>query len=365
VSATAIDPERQMAFVGRLFAAASGSLELTTIYLGERLGLYRALADAGPLTVPELALATATAERYVREWLEAQAVCGLVDVDDPSLAADERRYALPPEHADALLNRESLAYLAPMARFAPATIGVMRHLVEAFRTGGGVPYEAYGAEFREAQQDFTRPLFVNLLGAWLEGLPDVDARLRSDPPARVVDMACGAGIACVELARRYPGALVEGIDLDEGAIDLARANARSAGVHERVRFHVRDAAQPELAGAFDLITMFDSLHHVARPLDALRAMRSLVADEGAALIVESQTAEHFPGPLPEGDFERFSYLVSVVHCLPTAMAEQPSAGLGAIVRAGTIRELAADAGFSAVEIVAIEHPMLRFYRLRP
>lgn len=365
MSATTIDPERQAAFVGRLFAATSGALELATIYLGERLGLYRALADNGPMCVPELAGATATAERYVREWLEAQAVCGFVEVDDPWAAADERRYALPPEHADALLNRESLAYLAPMARFMPASAGAMRQLIEAFRTGGGVPYESYGAEFREAQQDFTRPQYVNLLAGWIEAMPDVHARLESEPPARAVDMACGAGIACIELARRYPAARIEGIDLDEGAIDLARANAREAGLEGRMRFHVRDAARPGLEGRYDLITMFDSLHHVPRPLEALRAMRSLVADEGTVLIVECRTAEHFRAPLPPGDFERFSYLVSLVHCLPTAMADQPSAGMGAIVRAATVRELAAQAGFSEVEVAPIEHPMLRFYRLRP
>jgi SAM-dependent methyltransferase len=360
---TTIDAERQREFAGRLLAATSGSLELATIYLGERLGLYRALADDGPLTAPELASATATAERYAREWVEAQAACGFVEVDDPSLPADERRFALPPEHADALLNRQSLAYLAPMARFAAASAGVMRQLVEAFRSGGGVPYEAYGAEYREAQQDFTRPLFANLLGGWIEALPDVHERLLREPPARVVDMACGAGIACVELARRYPGARVEGIDLDAGAIDLARANARAAGVD--VRFRVRDAGAPGLDGRYDLITMFDSLHHVAQPLRALRAMRALVGAGGAVLIVESRTGEHFRGPLPDDDFERFAYMVSVVHCLPTAMAEQPSAGLGMVVREPTVRRLAADAGFAGVEVLAIEHPMLRFYRLQP
>jgi ubiquinone/menaquinone biosynthesis C-methylase UbiE len=224
-----------------------------------------------------------------------------------------------------------------------------------------VPYETYGAEYREAQQDFTRPLFANLLGGWIEALPEVDERLRSEKPARVLDLACGAGIASIELARRYPDAHVEGIDLDEGAIDLARANARAAGVE--ARFHVRDASAPGLEGGYDLITMFDALHHVARPVDALRAMRALVADAGTVLIVESRAGEHFSGALPDGDFERFFYMVSVVHCLPTAMAEQPSAGLGAIVREPVLRQLAAEAGFAGVEVLAIEHPMLRFYRL--
>jgi 2-polyprenyl-3-methyl-5-hydroxy-6-metoxy-1,4-benzoquinol methylase len=357
-AAPAFDPERLMGFAGRMFGAANGALELLCVYLGERLGLYRALADRGALTAGELAVATGTSERYVREWLEAQAVCGILEVQDA-------RYALPPEHAVALLERESLAYVAPLGRLLPALAGALRPLIEAFRTGGGVPYEVYGAEFREGQQDFTRPHYVNGLDAILEGLPAVDARLRTAPPARVVDVACGAGIFCLELARRYPDAEIEGIDLDEASIDMARANAREAGLEERVRFHVRDAADPQLGGPYDLIAINDALHHVARPVDALRALRALLAPGGTLVVVENRTREHFHAPLPEGDFERFSYLVSVLHCLPTAMAEQPSAGLGAIVREDALRELAAGAGFASVEVAPIEHDMVRFYVLCP
>jgi 2-polyprenyl-3-methyl-5-hydroxy-6-metoxy-1,4-benzoquinol methylase len=359
--APAFDPERLMAFAGRMFGAAGGMLELLTVYLGERLGYYRALADRGPVTSSELATATGTHERYAREWLEAQAVCGILAVEDAGRPAQERRYALPPEHAVALLERESLAYVAPMGRLLPSLAGALRPLLEAFRSGGGVPYECYGAEFREGQQDFTRPHYVNGLDGIVASLPEVDARLRAG--ARVVDVACGAGIFCVELARRYPNAQIEGIDLDEGSIDMARANAREAGLDDRLRFHVRDAASPGLDGPYDLIAINDSLHHVARPVDALRAMRALLAPGGTVLVVENRTAEHFHAPLPEGDFERFSYLMSVVHCLPTAMAEQPSAGLGAIVREDALRSLAAQAGFASVSVAPIEHEMVRFYVL--
>jgi 2-polyprenyl-3-methyl-5-hydroxy-6-metoxy-1,4-benzoquinol methylase len=234
--------------------------------------------------------------------------------------------------------------------------------MDAFRNGGGVPYECYGAEFREGQQDFTRPQYVNGLDATFDALPEVDARLRA-PGARVVDVACGAGIFCLEVARRYPDAIVEGIDLDESSIDMARANAREAGMQDRVRFHVRDAAAPGLDGPYDVIAINDSLHHFARPLDALRSLRALLAPGGSIVVVETRTAEHFHAPLSDGDFERFSYLVSVLHCLPTAMAEQPSAGLGAIVREDTLRDLATQAGFTRVGVAPIEHEMVRFYTL--
>jgi SAM-dependent methyltransferase len=355
-AAPAFNPARLEAFAGRMFGAANGALELLTVYLGERLGLYAALAERGPLSPAELAAASGTDERYTREWLEAQAACGIVTFEDG-------RFALPPEHAVALLERESLAYVAPLTNVQPALVGALRPLLEAFRSGAGVPYEVYGAEFREGQQDFTRPQYVNGMDAIMASLPEVDARLRAEPPARVVDVACGAGIFCLELARRYPGAEIEGIDLDEASIDMARANAREAGLEGRVHFHARDAADPRLDGPYDLITIHDSLHHMPQPVAALRAMRSLLAPEGRLLLVETRTAPHFNAPLPEGDFERFSYLVSVLHCLPTALAQQPSAGLGAIVREDTLKQLAADAGFASFAVAPVDHPMVRFYEL--
>jgi SAM-dependent methyltransferase len=345
-----LDP--RMAFTGRLYGAAAGALELLTVYLGERLNLYAALSER-PLSSRELADATGIDERYAREWLECQAVCGLLEVEGD-------RFALPPEHAGALLDKESLAYAAPMARLVPALAGVLGQLAEAFRTGDGVPYERYGAEFREGQQDFTRPQYVNGAGLLDPILPDAHARLENG--GALLDVACGAGIFCLEMAKRYPRARIEGIDLDEASIDMARANARAAGLD--VRFHVRDAAEPGLEHEYDLITIYDSLHHVARPVEALRAMRAALAPGGTLLVLENRTAEHFHAPLPDGDFERFSYLMSVLHCLPTALAERPSAGLGAIVREETLRGLAASAGFADVSVAPIEHEMARFYLLR-
>jgi 2-polyprenyl-3-methyl-5-hydroxy-6-metoxy-1,4-benzoquinol methylase len=345
MTATAAPP----AFAGRLFAAAQGALELLTIYLGERLGLYATLAE-GPRAPHELGID----ERYAREWLEAQAACGILEHADG-------RFSLPAEHAHVLLEPTSLAYAAPMARLVPALAGVLGRLTEAYRTGDGVAYECYGAEFREGQQDFTRPQYVNGLGAFAQAMPELHARL-SAPGARVVDFACGAGIFCLELEKLYPQARIEGIDLDEASIDMARANARGAG--SAVRFHVRDAADPGLTAPYDVVTIFDALHHVARPVEALRAMRALLAPGGTVLVLENRTADHFHAPLPDGDFERFSYLMSVLHCLPTARAEAPSAALGAIVREDTLRALAAQAGLT-VEVAPIDHEMARFYLLRP
>jgi 2-polyprenyl-3-methyl-5-hydroxy-6-metoxy-1,4-benzoquinol methylase len=325
-------------FAGHLFGSATASLELASVYIGDRLGLYRALAGGGPQTAGELAEATGTHERYVAEWLRAQAVCGIV-------AADGDRYSLPAEHAEALCNRDSPAYLVPLASMQATAAGLGRELLEAFRTGGGVGYEHYGAEFRDAQHDLSRPLFLHGIRPWL-------AALEIDAPARILDVGCGAGGAAVELAKRFPAAQVEGIDLDEASIDLARANARAAGVD--VRFRVRDAADPGLDGPYDLITLFDSLHHLARPVDALRRLRALLAPAGTLLVAEHRA---------DGMFERFTHLVSVMHCLPTAMAEQPSAGLGAVMTPAKVAELAATAGFAGARVAPIEHDLLRFFVL--
>jgi 2-polyprenyl-3-methyl-5-hydroxy-6-metoxy-1,4-benzoquinol methylase len=332
------------AFAGRLMGGAIASLELATVYLGDRLGLYRALAERGPLTTAQLADATATHERYVREWARAQAVCGIVEPVDGG-------YRLPPEHAEALVNRESPAYVVPLATMNANGALVMRELLEAFRSGGGVGYERYGAEFRDAAQDLSRPLFLHGLGGWMAALPEVHERLLAG--GRALDVGCGAGLAAVELARRYPDAVVEGVDVDGASIDLARANAREAGV--TVRFHVRDASDPGLEGGYDLVTLFESLHHLARPVEALRRLREQLAPGGTVLVAEFRT---------DGAFERFAHLVSVVQCLPNAMAEQPSAALGAVMEPEAVFALAAEAGFAEAFVAPIEHEMLRFHVLR-
>jgi 2-polyprenyl-3-methyl-5-hydroxy-6-metoxy-1,4-benzoquinol methylase len=338
-----VDPQRIGAFAGRLFGSAVASLELASIYLGDRLGLYRTLAERGPLTAAQLAAATATHERYVFEWARAQAVCGILEADDD-------RFRLPPEHAEALVNRESPAYMAPLATMNANGALIMRDLLEAFRHGGGVEYERYGAEFRDAQQDLSRPLFLHGLAGWIEALPETHERLQAG--GRALDVGCGAGIAAVELARRYPAARVEGVDVDEASVDLARANARDAGVD--VRFHLRDASDAGLTGPYDLVTLFESLHHLARPVEALRALREQLAPGGVVLVAEFRA---------EGEFERFTHLVSIVQCLPNAMAEQPSAALGAVMPPETVLGLAAEAGFAGAFVAPIEHEMLRFFVL--
>jgi SAM-dependent methyltransferase len=366
--------EQTEAFVGRLFEATLGAIDLLAIYLGDQLGLYRALAGGGPATSTELAARTGTHERFVREWLEQQAVSDILEVGSLAVDSDEgggadgaaRRYRLPAARAEALLSEESLAYFAPLPRFLVATARQADALLQAYRTGSGVPYTAYGADAREAQAAFNRPAFANLLGsAWLPTIPDVHARLLAAPPARVADIGCGAGWSSIAIARAYPNVQVDGFDSDAASIELARRNAAAAGVGDRVSFQVRDAADPALAGTYDLVVAFETIHDMARPVGALRSMRRLAGERGAVLVMDERVGETFTAP---GDpVERLFYGSSILFCLPTGMAdgtpEQPSAGTGTVMRPAVVRRYATEAGFREVEILPIEHDMFRFYRL--
>jgi 2-polyprenyl-3-methyl-5-hydroxy-6-metoxy-1,4-benzoquinol methylase len=205
-------------------------------------------------------------------------------------------------------------------------------------------------------------MFVNLLGTqWLPAIPDVDQRLRSQPPARVADVGCGTGWSTLAMARAYPQIRVDGIDLDPASIAEARQNAATSGLGERVMFEVRSAADPAGAGQYDLVTAFETVHDMADPVGALRAMGTLTAPGGAILIADERVAEEFVAP--GDDVERFMYGWSALHCLPVGMVDPPAAGTGTVMRPATLRGYAAEAGLGSFEILPIENDFWRFYRL--
>jgi 2-polyprenyl-3-methyl-5-hydroxy-6-metoxy-1,4-benzoquinol methylase len=362
--ATDVDETQRDALAERLFGAALGAYELMTVHLGDRLGYYRALAERGQLTSAELAEATGTDERYAREWLEQQAVAGILGVDDVAADAAERRYGLPAGHAEVLVERDSLAHLTPMARYGVSFAQALPAIEEAFRSGGGVAWEDFGALGREAQGDVNRPLFTSLLGSeWLPAIPDVHERLLADPPARVADVACGAGWSSIAIARAYPKASVDGLDLDEESVALASRNVAESDVAGRVTVQVRDAGDPELAGSYQLVTVFEALHDMSRPVEVLRSLRGLLAEDGAAIVMDERVADAFTAPGDE--IERIMYTYSVLCCLPVGRSEQPSAATGTVMRTDTLRRYATEAGFAEVEVLPIEHEVFRFYRLHP
>lgn len=362
MSTTQGDEERRDALVERLFGAAIGAFDLCGVYLGDRLGLYRVLAESGPMSAAELASVAGIQERYALEWLEQQAASAILEVvgDDPGL----QRFVLPAGHAEALLDEESLSYVAPFGRLLVACLRPIDALLDAYRNGGGVPYADYGADLHEGQAAFTRPLFSRLLAQdWLPAVPEIHARLQSAPPARVADIACGGGISSIAIARGYPSVRVDGIDLDAPSIDLARRHLVGSGVEDRVTFEVRDAADPALAHRYDLVTVFEALHDLSYPVEVLRAARGLLADGGVVLVGDERTAESFAAPAD--DLERLYYGFSILHCLPVGMVGDGAAGTGTVMRPTTVDAYARDAGFSRVEVAPIENDFWRFYLLRP
>ena len=236
---------------------------------------------------------------------------------------------------------------------------------DAFRSGGGVPYESYGADVREGMADSSRLAYLEMMGTeWLPAMPDVHARLQADPPARVADIGVGAGWTSVAVAQAYPKVHVDAFDLDDASVVAARDNVSAAGLSDRVAVHLQNAGDAGLAGDYDLVMAFFCLHDMSDPLSALRAMRRLAGDNGTVLIADARTAEQFLDSETNRGVERLLYGISLVHCLPVAMAEQPSAAIGTVMRPDVLRGLAREAGFRDVETLPIADEWTAYYRLR-
>ena len=343
----------------RLVDSTVRTLELYSIHLGVRLGLYTTLAEHGPLTSSELATRAGIAERYAREWLEQQSVAGFLAPDYEDAHPSRRRYLLPESHAAALTDEESLAYLAPMASMVAGVGGALPEVEEAYRTGGGVPYPRYGQAFRDGQGAINRPLLSKeLTGSWLPAMPEVHARL-TEGGARVADVGCGQGWSTMAMAAAYPEAEVIGIEPDQASVDDARARAASAG--SSARFEVVDGKELARRGPFDVVLIVEALHDMSHPDEVLSGIRASLAPGGALIVVDERVADEFSPTA--GDTERMMYGWSVVHCLPVGMAEERARPIGTVIRSSTVRELAEEAGYGRFEILPIEHEQFRFYRL--
>jgi 2-polyprenyl-3-methyl-5-hydroxy-6-metoxy-1,4-benzoquinol methylase len=348
------------AFVERLFGSILGTVEITSIAIGDALGFYRALAAEGPATSSELAARTGTAERYAREWLEQQAATGFVDVDDVEADHDTRRYTLPPAHAEVLTDGDSLRFLAGVPRMFIASMARMPELLDAYRSGDGVGWARFGEWMLTGQGDTNRPLFLNVLAKeWLPSIDPVHRALTAG--GRVADIGCGTGWSSIAMALGYPDAIVHGFDLDEPSIDLARRNADDTGVAERVTFHGIDAADADPGEGYDLALAFECIHDMPYPAKVLDAMRRLVGDRGTALVVDERVAERFTAPAD--DVDRLMYGFSMLVCLPDGTAHPGSVGTGTVMRPDTLRGYAREGGWTDIEILPIEHDTFRVYRL--
>ncbi|MEM9131652.1 MAG: class I SAM-dependent methyltransferase [Actinomycetota bacterium] len=344
----------------RIVTSAIGTLELFGVYLGIRLGLYQNLAADGPATSPELARRAGIDERYAREWLEQQAVAGYLTVEDASASAQERRFDLPEGHHGFLADPTDGGHVAPLAQMVVGVANTLDEVVEAYRTGAGVPYEHYGADFRNGQGGINRPAFENdLVDAWLPAVVGVADTL--DGGGSIADVGCGQGYSTVAIAGRWPQADVIGVDVDAASVADARAVAQAAGSTARFA-GIDGSGLPEL-GPFNVITMLECLHDMAHPVEALVAARKALADDGVLVIADELVADEFHAPGDE--LERMMYGWSISHCLPACRTEPKSAELGTVVRASTIESLCREAGFATVEVVDVDGGFFRIYAVRP
>jgi len=353
--APAIDHDKVMAFVGQVVGELGAAVNAGLIVIGDRLGLYRALAGAGPTTAAELATRTGTSERYVREWLNAQAAGGYVDYD-----AATTRYTLSREHALALADESSPAFVGGAFQLALATLKATPEIETAFRTGGGYGWHQHDEGVQVGCERFFRPGYAaNLLPTWLPALDGVTEKLRVG--ATVADVGCGLGATTRLMATAFPRSTFAGFDYHAHSIELARQETADAGLDGRIRFEVAPAAAFPGKG-YDLVTMFDCLHDMGDPVGAADHIRRALAPDGTWLIVEplaGNAVEENLNPLG-----RAYYAFSTLLCVPNSLAQDVGLALGAQAGETRIREAVEGAGFTRFRRVA-ESLMNAVYEVRP
>ena len=350
------------ALAERFFGSALGAVELMSVYVGDRLGWYRALVDDGPATAPRLAERTSTHPRYAREWLEQQAVSGLLTVtsDASVVDGDARVYSIPPATVEVMTGEGSVNYLAPLARMFGGVAPLLPALLGAYRDGGGVSWASMGVDARESQSDMNRPWFENHLADALSRADDLHATL-SRPGAAVLDVGCGGGWSTIALARAYPSATFHGIDIDEATVAMARDNVTRAGLADRIHVTCADAAEP-LPGPFTAAFAFECVHDMPQPVGVLSSVRTALAPGAPVVVMDEAAAETFA---PDGDeVERLLYGFSLFVCLPDSMSHDPTVATGTVIREATVRQIASSAGYASVDVLPIDDfGFWRFYRL--
>jgi SAM-dependent methyltransferase len=351
----AIDADKLMAFVYRAVDEVGATLNSALVVMGDKLGLYRALAAAGPLTPAELAERTGAAEPYVREWLNAQAAGGYVDYDPAG-----GRYTLPPEHAVALTDEDSPAYLPGFFQVAVGSVLDSPRITEASRTGAGVGWHEHNHEVFEGCERFFRTGYnANLLASWLPALDGVVEKLERG--ATVADVGCGHGASTILMAQAFPQSTFVGSDYHPRSIETARARAAEAGLSERIRFEVAPASAIP-GGGYDLITMFDCLHDMGDPVGAAAQVRDSLAGDGTWMIVEPAAGDSIEDNLnPVG---RAYYAFSTLLCTPASLSQEVGLALGAQAGEARIREVVTAGGLSRFRR-ATETPFNIVYEARP
>ena len=353
-----IDGEKMKAMVERVFGILGGAVNAGMIHLGDRLGLYRALAGAGPVTSEELARKTNLHERWVREWLEGQAVTGIVDY------VGDRRFALSNEGAMVLANEESPFFAAGGFSALPQQFAVLDRLPESFRTGVGLPYDAFGPEGALGIERLFAPWFrTQLVPVALPALDGVVAKLEAGAVA--ADVGCGTGVALIKMATAYPRSEFHGYEISSHALARAEENRRTSGLRN-VTFH--DAGGDRIPGdaRFDFVTTFDCIHDMAHPASVIRAIRGSIKADGTWLIADINCKATFEENLADNPLAPMMYGFSVMCCMSSALSEPDGAGLGTLgFNEDVARRMIAEAGFTRFKRHDFENPFNAYYEIRP
>ena len=330
------DPAKLNEFVGCMLGDMGAALGAALVLVGDKLGLYKAMRDGGPMTSNELAAKTGTAERYVREWLAAQAAAGYAGYDRAT-----GRYSLSPEQAAVFADEGGPAFLAGFYDVVAAALHDEPKVTEAFRTGKGVGWhEHHVCLFRGTERFFRTSYTHHLIGEWLPALEGVVAKLERG--ATVADVGCGHGASTIVMAQAFPKSRFHGFDYHRPSIERAREAAAAAGVGDRASFEVA-AAKDYPSRGYDLVAFFDCLHDMGDPAGAAAHIRETLAPDGTWLIVEPFAHDHVHDNLnPVG---RVYYAASTMICTPASLSQEVGLGLGAQAGEARLREVVMAGGF--------------------
>jgi SAM-dependent methyltransferase len=349
-----IDEDKLGKFVEKALGDLGGALTASLVVIGDRLGLYRAMAESGPVTSRELAAKTDTSERCIREWLAAQAAAEYVTYD-----AKTDRYALPPEHAIALTDETSPACVMGGFIGMTAATRATPRVIDAFKNGGGVGWHEHDPALFEGTERFFRPGYnAHLVGEWIPALEGVQEKLARG--ARVADVGCGHGASTIIMAKAFPQATFVGFDYHPPSVERARERAAESGVADRVRFEV--ASAKDFAGTYDLVAFFDCLHDMGDPVGAAAHVRKRLDSDGTWLLVEPMAGDSVQENLHA--LGRLFYSVSTLVCTQASLAQEVGLALGAQAGERRMRDVVTQAGFTRFRR-ATQTPFNLVYEVRP
>src|SRR5689334_16406280 len=331
------DMDKLNALVGKLVGDVGAAFTGALIVLGDKLGIYKAMADGTPLTPKELAKKTKLKERYLREWLSAQAAAGLVDYD-----AASGRFSLSPEQSMALAEEGSPAFFAGAFQIAQAMWVDEPKVAEAFKSGKGVGWHQHSTCLFKGTERFFRPGYnANLIGSWIPALDGVEAKLKEG--AVVADVGCGHGASTILMAQAYPNSQFFGFDYHAPSIAAAKEAAKKAGVDKRITFQ-KASAKDYPAKKYDLVAMFDCLHDMGDPVGAAKHVKKALKKDGTFLLVEPFAHDHLADNLnPVG---RVMYSASTMICTPASLSQEVGLGLGAQAGEARLRQVVTAGGFT-------------------